>query len=460
MKYFIILLSFMFFMNGILAEDIKTKAKKEAAKEVVKSAEKEIKETIAEKLKRVCNIDYSRPYTLDTALIVGTPNGFDFRFWLPFNISLESIIGVDFDKNLLFSLGINHKYRSYQNPILYLDVNYGTKLIMGTQLDEDNDERTFKLSLNFPIGVTIPIKNSAISFSTYFAPGFTIKPMLNWDYSWGITFIYNIAIAKRERNSRKCLAKKLGELGGEYDKLGGKYKELGGKYSELQTENEGLSLKNKALEAEKASLAFEKKQLEEDKNRLEEEKKGLESSLANMEEEKRKIEEQIKNSSSSEETERLKKQLEELKKQKEEAEKEKQRLQQEKENLNKDLEKNHKKNCELTGGTFNNGKCNCPAGKVSRNYQCVCPGVNESWSSKYKKCVCSRGYSRKNGICKKCSLVNYWGYCVRKCKNPEVKWKGQCVCPSSKGYRRASNGKCVCKAGYKDYGDGCIPAGN
>jgi len=447
-----------FFLSSFLYADAKTEIKKEAAKSVAKTVEKEIKESIAENFKRVCRVDYSRPYTLDTALIVGTPNGFDFRFWLPFNISMESIIGVDFDKNFLASLGINHNRRTYQNPILYLDVNYGTKLILGTQLDDDG--RSFKISLNFPVGITIPIKNSAISFSTYFAPGFTIKPVLNWDYSWGITFIYNTAIAKRERNSRKCLAKKLGELGGEYDKLGGKYKELGGKYDELQSENEGLSLKNKALEAEKASLAFEKKKLEEDKNKLEEEKRGLETTLSNMEEEKKKIEEQIKNSSSSEETEKLKKQLEELKKQKEEAEKEKQRLQQEKENLNKDLEKNHKRNCELTGGTFGNGKCNCPAGKVSRNYQCVCPGVNESWSTKYKKCICAKGYSRKGGVCQKCNLVNYWGYCVNKCKNPEVKWKGRCVCPSSKGYRRASNGKCVCKAGYKDYGDGCIPAGN
>ncbi len=450
----------------IKAPQKKNVVTKAAAKEAVKGVEKEIKETIAENFKRVCRINYAKPYTLDTALIVGTPNGFDFRFWLPFHISMESIIGVDFNKNFLASLGVNHKYRPYQNPVISFDIDYGTKFILGTQLDDDG--RSLKMSIGFPIGFTIPIRNSAISFSTYFAPGFTIKPILNWDYSWGITFIYNFEIAKRERASRKCLSGKLGELGGEYDKLGGKYKELGGKYSELdgkygnlQEENEGLNLKNKALEAEKASLAFEKKKLEDDKNKLESEKKGLEENLNNMEAEKKKIEEQIKNTSSSEETEELKKQLEELKKQKEQAEKEKERLKKEKESLNQNIEKNNKKTCELSGGTFSNGRCVCPKGRVSQNYRCVCAGVNERWSDKYKKCTCLRGYSKKGNSCQKCKLTSYWGHCVNKCPRPQVEWKGRCVCPSSKGYKRAGNGSCVCKSGYKDYGDGvCIPAGN
>ena len=435
-------------------------AKKEAAKSIAKSVGKEIKETIAENFKRTCAINYAKPYTLDTALIVGTPNGFDFRFWLPFNISMESIIGVDFNKNFLASLGVNHKYRPYQNSVISFDIDYGTKFILGTQLDDDG--RSLKISIGFPLGFTIPIRNSAISFSTYFAPGFTIKPILNWDYSWGITFIYNFEVAKRERASRKCLSGKLGQLGGKYDELGGKYNELDGKYGNLQEENEGLSLKNKALEAEKASLAFEKKKLENDKEKLESENKGLEENLNNMESEKKKIEEQIKNTSSSEETEELKKQLEELKKQKEQAEKEKERLQKEKENLNQDIEKNNKRTCELSGGTFSNGKCICSAGKVSRNNRCVCAGVNQSWSNKYKKCTCLKGYSsKKSGTCQKCRLISYWGNCLNKCPRPQVEWKGRCVCPSSKGYRRAGNGSCVCKSGYKDYGDGvCIPAGN
>jgi len=430
-----------------------------AKKEAAKTVEKEIKETLAENLKRTCAINYSKPYTLDTALIVGTPNGFDFKFWLPFNINLESIIGVDFDKNFLLSLGVNHKFNSYQNKVIALDIDYGTKFIMGTQLDDDG--RSLKLSLNFPIGITIPIKNSAISFSTYFAPGFTIKPLLDWDYSWGITFIYNFEVAKRERGSRKCLSGKLGQLGGKYDKLGGKFDELGGKFNDLQSENEGLSLKNKALEAEKASLAFEKQKLEDDKSKLESENKNLESNLVNMEEEKKKIEDQIKNTSSSEETESLKKQLEELKKQKEEAEAEKERLKKEKEDLNKNLEKNNKKTCELSGGNFSNGRCNCPTGRVSQNSKCVCAGVNQRWSDKYNKCTCLKGYSKKNGSCQKCKLTSYWGNCVSKCPKPQVEWKSRCVCPSSKGYKRASNGSCVCKHGYKDYGDGfCLKAGN
>jgi len=451
MKYLLLLLIFSsFFIYG-------------KEKKINTNIEKEIQETLKESLERGCSINYDKKYTFDTGLIVGTPNGLDFRFYLPYKMNLEAILGVDFFKNFLGSLGLNYQYTVYQNKVIKLNLDGGFKTVLGTKIDEE--ERKFKLTLGIPLGITIPIKNSAISFSTYFAPGMSVKPNTEWDYSWGVAFNYNFEIARRERKSRKCLAGKLDKLGGEFgklggafnklggafDKLGGEYDKLGQKNQELGQKNSELDQKNNELDQMNNALNEKNKQLETEKIALNTEKENLESEKKNLESKKieleNELEEKLKNPASSEEAKKLKKQLEDLKKEKEESDKK--------------IAKNDKKSCELSDGIFTNGKCICPAGKVSRSNMCVCPSSNQAWSTSSKKCVCKRGFSLKNGTCKACSLRNYWGTCVNSCPKPQVKWNGRCICSSSRGYKRASNGSCVCKAGYKDYGDGvCIQAGN
>ncbi len=479
-KYLIILLMLISFVSfskerdlfEVIEADNNVKIESEEGSETSKKkVKKEKKEKAKKKEKKfdkkmTCSYVPTQSMTFEAGLQVGTPAGIDAKFWFTDNIGIFSSLGFDYDKNIAFDIGALFQFITiYKSNSINLMLDFGISTSMGTTKD-DNGDRVFKTGIYIPIGLALPFKKEPITFSAYFAPGTSIKPEAAWDYRWGLVFNYSFGKAAKINKYRKCLSYKVKGLGNLVAALEGQNSKLSGQNSMLEGRNTELKAENVNLNQKIGSLESDKNKLESDLSNLKTEKKDLENNLNNIETEKKKLEEKYQNATLTEQKE-LKEQIEKLKKQKEEAEEAKNRLEEEKKELDKkrekanaELVKYNKKRCIASGGTFTN-KCICPAGRVSRASECVCDGINEVWSSKKNKCLCKRGHSKKNGVCTKCNLVSYWGSCVNSCRSPEVSWKGQCVCPNSKNFKRARNGKCVCKKGYKEYVSGrCDPIGN
>ena len=425
-----------------------------------------------EKDEQTCKYNPTQKMTFEAGLHVGIPSGVDARFWFSDEIGAATTLGFDYQGNIVGDLGVLFQFINvYKSKKMNIMFDFGLSFSMGTTKDLKG-KKHFMTGLYLPLELALPLKREPITFSVYFAPGTQITPEATWDYRWGMVFNYSFGKAAKIKKHRKCLSGRIGSLGnkvgnleGKVGNLEGKLGNLEGKYSDLEGENKGLKTKNASLSQTISGLESDKGKLEENLQNLKTEKRELETNLGNIESEKRKLEDQYKNASSSQQKE-LKKQIEDLKRQKEEAVEAKNRLEQEKKELsekrdkaNYELVKYNKKRCIASGGTFK-GKCICPAGRVSRGSECVCAGVNQVYSDRTKKCSCRRGYKKKNGSCSKCKITNHWGTCVSRCSSPEVPWKGRCVCPTSKNFKRSGN-KCVCKSGYKEYVSGrCDPAGN
>ena len=416
---------------------------------------------------KTCEYNFTQSMTFEMGLNLGTPVAIDTRFWFTDSIGLTSMVGLDFEKDFALDLGVIFEFFTlYQNDYLALKLDFGLALSMGSYQNKDNDT-LFQSSGYLPIGFSMPLKQEAVTFSLYFSPGMIFTPDVKWDYQWGAIFNYNFGRGAKLRKQKRCFLETLAKRNDTINLLDGKLGDSNKKIKGLEGEKEQLGSVIKSLEGEQKILNTKigsLKEIEKDLNnkinnlngdiiKLKEDikdsdnrkQKKLREKIVELEKEKKAVEKAKK-----EEITRINKENEKKQREIKELQKDIQNLKEAKAKAKAKMEQLNKQRCLATGGTFTD-RCHCPAGRVSRDSQCMCPGVNEVWSPISKKCSCRKTYKKKKGVCTKCSLLTYWGNCTSRCPSPQVPWKGRCACPSSKNFiRNRSTGECKCKPGYKE----------
>ncbi len=415
------------------------------------------------KFENACKLDNSKVMTFEAGIHAGFLPGADARFWFTDMIGVGTTASIDFPKldeklNFLIDFDILFQFSIMSGKNVGLTFDMGLK----TSLETDDFSN---IGIYLPIGISMPFYKSPIEISAYFAPGVAITTETEFDFKWGVLFNYSFGRAKRIKKYRRCLSDTVENLGLRVEDLKSKNKKLVHGNLWLRHEDEKLKNSNTTLESElkkekskienlKKSLKnieIKEKELKINMKKLEDEKNNISSENQNLQDFK------AKKAAYTEAEHRLKKEKEALEAQ---LAKEKQINEEVNRQLGRNQEtiiKYNEMKCTSTGGTFKNNRCSCSKKMKLNGNICICKGKNQKYSSRANRCVCNSGFTKSKGKCKKCALVNFFGDCVTECFEPEVPWKGKCVCPDSKNFMRDSKeGGCICKPGFNSMGNSCI----
>ncbi|MCP4214997.1 MAG: hypothetical protein GY765_10080, partial [bacterium] len=135
---------------------------------------------------------------------IGTPSGLNMRYWFTGYIGLESTMGISLDYAPACTLDLLVQHiRIYRGYSWDLNLFYG----VGTMAAYENS--AFLGKVRIPLGFSIPLADTPISFSVTIAPSLVYYPSRQFDLNWGIGVRYNFTQASSTKREVSYLKNRL-----------------------------------------------------------------------------------------------------------------------------------------------------------------------------------------------------------------------------------------------------------